>query len=461
VPFEFKSRGYFFRPENPDKVLFGELDAGEEGISVALDGTFLEGEEFLKLDTRYPVIYGVLQSGRPVSIFGVHHVSSGGVGYPREGWWSGLGVLGHHFPEGPTFDEVHFRLDHLADWVSRTGITYEVKPEPAITWRVTNQPPEEMTASMGDEGEIAIGFGSQFETQLHRVEGTELVYAIGRAVTAMPVRELIDRYLVPIRDLITMATLTANVVEEVNVRTPDVRVEVGSQQRKPDLPLLHHLLQPDPSVRDADRLMPNEILFGLGDWTGSFEELVVSWLAIREELAPALNLVLGLAYAPPRWSDTVVLTWAQAFEAYHRIRFQGGTSEIEAKATYDRVMASCPPGDREWLRVRLEHSDEPSLRRRIRDVTDRARPVVDPLLEKRPNFSGRLGEVRNTYSHFGAVPEEGKGRELADLSETAHWVFMANVLLDLGFAEATARELLARNKNFAHLLEGPVTQLMN
>jgi hypothetical protein len=29
------------------------------------------------------------------------------------------------------------------------------------------------------------------------------------------------------------------------------------------------------------------------------------------------------------------------------------------------------------------------------------------------------------------------------------------------FAEATARELLARNKNFAHLLEGPVTQLMN
>jgi hypothetical protein len=460
MPFEFKSRGYFFKPDDPDKVLFGQFDVGEDGVNVELDGTFLTNEDFLRISTRYPVIHGVMQSGRRASLFGVYHVSSGGTGYPREWWWSALGVLGEHFPDGQTFDEVNFRLDHLADWVSRSGLTWEIQPTAEVTWRATNTPPGELTAALTDEDQVSVGFGSELKNELHHVEGLELVYAIGRAGKPMLVRDLLVRFLVPIRDLITIATLTANVVEEVNVRTPDHQIDVGHQKRKPDLTLLHNLLQPDPSLREADRRLPNEMLFSLGDWTGSFEELMVSWFALREELAPALNLVLGLAYAPPRWSDTVVLTWAQAFEAYHRIRFDGGKSAIQARATYDRVIASSPPADREWLRVRLEYSDEPTLRRRIKDLTDRARPVVDPLIEGRENFTSRLGEVRNTYSHFGAVPEEGQGPELHDLSATANWIFMANLLLDLGFGEAKARELLARNKNFAHLLEGPVTEVM-
>jgi hypothetical protein len=257
---------------------------------------------------------------------------------------------------------------------------------------------------------------------------------------------------------VTVGTQAAAVVDEVTLRTQIHMVTTaGGNAQKGSLELLHRLLQPDAEVRESETRHPDRVLFRLDDWPGSFDELISRWFRLREETAPALNLVMGLAYAPPRWSDTVVLTWAQAFEAYHRIRFKGQQAEVVASERLERVLASSPVADREWLRVRLEHADEPSLRRRIKDVVDRVRPIVDPLLKERTNFGAELGQARNTYSHFGAVPQQpgGSGSELHDLAETAHWIFMANLLLDIGFEETLAKGLLNRNLDFKHLVSSP------
>jgi fucose permease len=84
--------------------------------------------------------------------------------------------------------------------------------------------------------------------------------------------------------------------------------------------------------------------------------------------------------------------------------------------------------------------------------------IVDPLPTQHADFANRLSDVRNLYAHFGAVAEASggaSGAELYILAEVAHWVFLANVLLDLGFEEEKAKGLVQRNAYFRHLVENP------
>lgn len=99
-------------------------------------------------------------------------------------------------------------------------------------------------------------------------------------------------------------------------------------------------------------------------------------------------------------SDSRTLAWAQAFEAYHRIRFNQSGATTRARERYERVLASCQKDDREWLRVRLEHADEPSLRVRVKEVCRRVASIVDPLLSQHP-LRGPTPQPRHAWAYRG------------------------------------------------------------
>lgn len=461
VPFELRNRGYFYRPGDEAHPLPGELRADEDGIRVDLDGTWQGLAALMQLDAAYPVIHGVLRDSKRVTLFDVRQDQASLGGYPRESWWVGSAVAGALLPDDLTFDQINLRLDHLADWYGKTGLRVEVEQDGPRSVRITNVPAGEERADLDDGAQIAIGFGAYWQRQPHHQAITERLYVVARCRTPIAARQLVTEYLVPFRDLVTLATTVPAVVDEVNLRTPLHTLVLREETHELDVSYLHRLLQPEPALRQAGPLRPDRMLFQLDDWPGSFNELIKSWWQLRTEAAPALNLLLGLSYAPPRWSDTVALTWAQAIEAYHRIRFKGTASVLRAQERHERVIASCSKDDRDWLRVRLEHADEPSLARRISDVATRVRAIVAPVLTQRKRFAGRLSSIRNTYAHFGAVEEAtgASAAELYDLAQVAQWVLLANVLLDLGFARSKVTELVNRNEYFRGLVEnpGPVT----
>jgi len=459
MPVELKRRGYFYRPDNHAQMIAGELRADEVGIAVDLDGTFQQPAELPGVRAAYPVMHARLADGKAASLYGVYQSETHIGAYLRESWTVTYCVLGELLPENPTFDTMHFELDHLPDWFARTGLSVHAGQDGPRSLRITSSPPEDLQATLDDGNVVAIGFGGNLHREHHLHQIRERIIGRVECSPALSSRDLTDRYLVPLRDLITFATLAPAVVEEVSVQTPlhTVPTTSGGTIEVP-MPIFLPLLQPERDLRIPPPLRPDRMLFRFDDWPGTFDDLMRSWWRLRAEQSAAVSILLGLRYAPPRWSDSRALAWAQAFEAYHRIQFRQSSATTQAKERHERVLGSSPKGDRQWLRVRLEHADEPSLRGRVKEVCRRVAAIVDPLLTQHPDFASRLSEIRNLYAHFGALPETAggaSGTELYVLAEVAEWVFLANVLLDLGFKRGKVKELVQRNEYFKWLVENP------
>jgi ApeA N-terminal domain 1 len=447
MPTSLEERGFFWVPDNKDNVLSGLLTANEQDIRVDLDSTFQELDALLKLSGRYPEIHGVTLGGKQFSLFeavqtGAHMSMRGPA---RETIWVRHCIIGAHLSKEAIFAQMDARLDHLSEWVARSGI---VRDRTGTTRTVTYSSPDPIVATISD-GELSLRFTSRFENDPHRAEITEQVWLVCRPQTAASLNVIADKLFFPARELISFATGIPSVVEEITVRVPD---EIRGPDDPTDLQFFHRFIQPNESVRASDRANPSDMVFVLADWPGDFAGLINGWLQLKGRAPATLSGLFGLAFSPPRWGDTIAMIWAQAIETYHRDCFAGSLANEEAAERRARILSACPKDDRPWLEMKLEHADEPSLRRRIKDVARRAKPIVLPLLSKFPGLALHLSGARNAYAHFGiGTSERITAFDLDDLSKTARWVLTANLLLDLGFSETAARAVIERNSEYHHL----------
>lgn len=420
-----------------------------------LDGSFQPAEDVLKMSGRYPIVHGVTSEGKPLSLFRIAqqgaHLSSR-VG-PREVLWVHHAIVGAHLTAESTFTEIHARMDHLTEWVGRTGISAAIQSK---EWRLSYTRPEPIVGAVPD-GEVALIFQATAPLAWHRAAFEEVVWLVGRPSTPLPLAELAERYLFPYRELITFATGTPAVLEEVTVRTPDVTDDATGAARMTELQVFHQFLQPAPNFRQHEAITPTEMVFALSDWTGDLGSLLSAWLLGTNRTRAALRAMFGLALAPPRWMDTTAMTWAQAIETYHRDSFSGSPATTDALKRWEEVLAACPEEHRVWLERKLRHAFEPHLHQRITEVARRSRPVIRELLQRFKGFAFHLKEARNAYAHLGSA-EGASGLHLHRLCETARWVLTANVLLDLGFSEQAAKAVIQRNQSYSFLAFGPKSE---
>jgi hypothetical protein len=220
MPAELRGRGYFFLPSAPNQMVAGDLRAGEDGVFVDLDGTFQQFGALVAVNASYGLMHGVLADGKRVSLHHVYQVGAHLGGYARESWRITECVVGANLPEHPTFDEMQFEFDHLPDWFSRTGLNIAAGQDGPRSTRITSSPPSELRATLGDGNTIGIGFGGDLHKEHHLAQFRERIIGRAQCVNPLLARELTERYLVPLRDLITFATLIPAVVEEVAVQTP-------------------------------------------------------------------------------------------------------------------------------------------------------------------------------------------------------------------------------------------------
>jgi len=329
-------------------------------------------------------------------------------------------------------------------------------PSEGLRWQVGFAHPEPLVADLGDRGIVKIFYEGGLRIQQGSVELSESPRIIGTPPNPIGHRQLISDFLFPLRNLLTFATMSPAYLEEVVLFSPHVThtLQTGAEHQL-DIELNHTFLQPEDRDRLIDRLHPTRMLFALADWPGEFSSLIQNWLDISSRHESSINLLMGLAYAPPRWVATRVLTLAQALEAYHRTGFTESSATAAAIESKTRVLTAAKPvlspDDWKWLTSQLQHSGDPSLRTRLCECASRVATIIDPMVPDLVLFSKALGKVRNTYSHFGAGGSSGEEtRRDYVLERQAYWVLVTNYLLDLGFTEEQARSLITRNQLFQH-----------
>lgn len=452
------SRGHFWIPGQADKPVAGTLTySPEAGPVVELDGTFGDLMLVMQGGAEYPVVHGTTRDGE-VTLLNVSqagmHVSMPGTA--REDLRCDQALLGACLdPNELTFSEVIIELDHLADWVQRTGITYDFAPSGNVKWRAEYRWVDAIEATLDDGTVVSAAFTASASPALGRFETTEKCYLKARLQEPTTLSDVIDPYVWPLRDFVSIATGAPNLLTKCVVHTPNrTRVRPGNVEEPIDLAVLARIIQPAADQIEPKPIHPVFQLFTLPDTPGGFATVIPAWMRLRGNAKDAIDLLIGDMLRPAFWFPNRVATVAQGLEAYHRLtHVEPGPDSPEVRRVSD-VLEACPPDHKDWLTALLQHAHEPSLRQRLRDIVRRVQELVAPLVDDEAAYLKRLTNARNLQAHPGtrSRTDVTDPRQLYLAFSQSVWVLTANLMLDVGFSPETVKTLIQRNPRFTALL---------
>jgi len=166
------------------------------------------------------------------------------------------------------------------------------------------------------------------------------------------------------------------------------------------LPIFYHL-QIKEELKDVD---PWRMLFTFGDVYEKFGEILDKWIIRAGIIGPTYSLYFSTLYNPRINLENRFLNLTQALESYHRAIFDGKyTSEEEykiiAKGIIDNLPSTLDDDFRRSLVSRIKYGNELSLRRRIKEIYDRHKEVIQSIIEKRDEFIEDVINTRNYLTH--------------------------------------------------------------
>jgi hypothetical protein len=179
-----------------------------------------------------------------------------------------------------------------------------------------------------------------------------------------------------------------------------------------------------------------------------FEELMPRWCEVRGKLQAAINMILGLRYAPARFVENNLLMAVGAAEALHRGLYieEKPIPEAVFKEMRDGMLGQVP----EEYRCRFKQAirNSPTLRDRLLALA--ARPdqeAIEQLVPDVEHWAKRTTRARNDLAHEGKTPSHSID-ELIAIVDTTSAVVILNVLYELGLPAERQREIVQDHPRF-------------
>lgn len=179
-----------------------------------------------------------------------------------------------------------------------------------------------------------------------------------------------------------------------------------------------------------------------------FEELMPRWCEVRGKLQAAINMILGLRYAPARFVENNLLMAVGAAEALHRglgIE-EKPISEAEFKEIRKVMLEQVPEEYRGRFKESIRNS--PTLRDRLLALA--ARPdqeAIGQIVPDVEHWAKRTTRARNDLAHEGKTSSHSID-ELIAIVDTTSAVVILNVLYELGLPAERQREIVQDHPRF-------------
>jgi len=197
-----------------------------------------------------------------------------------------------------------------------------------------------------------------------------------------------------------------------------------------------------------ESLFPYRMRFTFSDVSDRMQLFLNTWFKKAELLDPVYDLYFGILYNQHMFLEQRFLSLIQAIESYHR-RFMKNCelSEEEHKTRVAEILGAVAEKHREWLEKDiLPYSNEPSLRRRLKDVLAKCSAIVSLNKGDQRNFVNRVVTTRNYLTHYDASLRAGaaRGVDLLQLTQRLKVLVETCLLLELGFEASEVDKLFAR-----------------
>jgi len=200
-------------------------------------------------------------------------------------------------------------------------------------------------------------------------------------------------------------------------------------------------------------LLPFDMLFTFKDISDRFEDFLKNWFKKTDLLEPVYNLYFGTLYNPRMYLEHRFLSLVQAIESYHRRTMKNfELSEEEHEKRIMEILNAVPHGHKKWLRNKLAYSNEPNLRRRLKEILEKFADVLDKFIPKKDSFINKVVTTRNYLTHYDEKLKEqsAEGEELYRLTQKLKILLEICLLKELGFTSDNIKSLISRNRRYQH-----------
>ncbi len=445
---DFETPGVWWLPSAPDDRVPGNLTFKQgEGLRLKLFGVF--GSDALRtfggapMGKKEPRILGVTEAAERMTLIDclVMHAQFGVPGYAREEYDAKVAYKGAHFPEnGDTrFSGVEVSLTHLTDWVGDTGFKGQrvFTPKGALErYELTYSFPPDVKATTS-LGEVAITHSfHQGGDHWREVRLGQTAWFRIDPVSPLTLDEALERLVRPLEMFVTLATALPNRILQLNVYPSDMTEPEGRAADGRAAAAVEVIFD-EPGPRAPEGVRARDMLFTFDAVRERFPSVIARWLTLAQEYRSILNVFFVNHYDRSRFVDQRFLDLARAAEAYHRKRYgRSDRAKEDHETRVSEILAVTRDEHREWLAERLEHSDEATLRHRLRQLIQDHDAVMAPFGGgDRKALINRLVKTRNELTH---LTEEGAAvtpnlREIFEMNEVLGVLFEACLLRELEF----------------------------
>jgi hypothetical protein len=382
-----------------------------------------------------PVLYGDTQHG-PVTLLDCTfeaastHASSSS---SAQTFSAEIVVVGAHVARNALFGQATIRMQYLDDW-ARIG---RMEPLGALRDGHPNvgsgfyyRQAQDLRASLADGTTITLGVGE--EASLGETTASlRSVHQFGvRLSSAKSLDGVIDRYVRPLVDLMTLVVDQPSFLLSLKVAKPPrrkgqpaalydyyevgLRINTGSTAAQ-SLPLAMQLIRSDEFAFDVQ---------------------LPKWFELAEALGGIRGLIFGLRYAPEMSVENRLLNATTAAEALARVTIKSTRTKINLKdqATKDWI-AHYPENEQSLIKTRLNsYINDPSLADRLNALVDKAGVAFSSIVPDTTKWVKLVKDTRNDLTHQEGAPKVRiSSRQMFVLADSVALLVILCFLVDLGF----------------------------
>jgi hypothetical protein len=200
-------------------------------------------------------------------------------------------------------------------------------------------------------------------------------------------------------------------------------------------------------------LLPFDMLFTFKDISDRFEVFLRNWFEKADLLEPVYNLCFGTLYNPRMYLEHKFLNMVQAIEAYHRRTMKNfELTEEQHKKRIEEILNAVPLEHKDWLENKLAYSNEPNLRKRLKEILEKFADVLDEFIPDNDSFIHKVATTRNYLTHYDERLKElsVEGEELYHFTQKLKILLEICLLKELGFTSDNIKSLISKNRRYQH-----------
>ena len=445
---EFKRSGEFWLPSTPDKKALGTLSILDGG-RIELEVTGLLEDNIKSFNLKR--IVGQVQRERAVPLILVtlddchYRTIPMPYGIPKSLIRVNRAFIGVQYDEDevPDFNTLTFSVEGIEEWVGISGIRIEPIPENDVP-TMSYERLADFSVQLENDMELLVTWVPSWGYSINReARISEKVYF---RLVSRNVRKL-DEFISVAHKILTFFCFAVNQIvslDSVEATSQYLQADIGDG-KKMSVPI--NIYHPSwPYSKGSQSINWYDMLFGFKDIQKNAQTIINKWMKGYEQSASAFHLYFLARMGTQTYLEERFLTLAQGLEAYHRsISNETQMEAIEFKELVKNILNQCPEENRDWLKQRLSHSNDLSLRNRIKKMIEPFNRIFGNKRERNALVEEIVGK-RNNWTHRGPSlePSAATVQRLEHLCLKMELLFELHFLLLIGFSKEEVDSIIAR-----------------